>query len=515
MLPLSVAGTWLGPTSQVWLPRLWTLLLSTAADMVVLHVLSRLRVQRPWFVLAVLSASTWTGVVMASRTFSNTLEGIWLVLLIGVFVEVVFVSFQWPGASPWLLQVCAGALLALGIWTRFTFALFAAPIGVAMVALAVLRPMMGVETLHEGEDVSEAVRPEEHLRHRKRLRSPEPASEPLRRGTDNTNAVLWSVLEAAAHAGGGFFVTAAALIAWDTAWFRSEKWVLAPWENMVYNMDPSNLAKHGTHPRWLHALVNAPMLFGPVYLVALAACWSRVREAREQGLRTPEAWVNTALVGVMGLSMLGLSWAPHQEARFLVPLALPLGLLALPTLQSPSRVWLPLRILWVLWIVGGIAWFGFLHQGGVFSSLANLPTAEAHPVVIASHGALFLPRSLARIPTTVAHPLDIHLCEQKGETTDRFLPQAVPVQWFEDGERGIDAAAAELSKACGDGGGSLILLTAASVTQESIARVARAVPTSTWKPLRSSWPHISMEVPLSSEWTLDTTLFQCAPTRRQ
>ena len=48
-----------------------------------------------------------------------------------------------------------------------------------------------------------------------------------------------------------------------------QRLVLTPWNSLIYNMNPANLAHHGMHPLWLHILVNMPLLFGPacVYLL--------------------------------------------------------------------------------------------------------------------------------------------------------------------------------------------------------------------------------------------------------
>lgn len=38
--------------------------------------------------------------------------------------------------------------------------------------------------------------------------------------------------------------------------------VWTPVNAMMYNLKSSNLAQHGLHPRWLHIVVNFPLLFG-------------------------------------------------------------------------------------------------------------------------------------------------------------------------------------------------------------------------------------------------------------
>jgi phosphatidylinositol glycan class Z len=41
-------------------------------------------------------------------------------------------------------------------------------------------------------------------------------------------------------------------------------WKCTPYNFIMYNVVPGNLDKHGTHPFYLHALVNLPLLFGPL-----------------------------------------------------------------------------------------------------------------------------------------------------------------------------------------------------------------------------------------------------------
>ena len=50
---------------------------------------------------------------------------------------------------------------------------------------------------------------------------------------------------------------------WDLDMEWSD-WKVAPLNFIMYNVVPGNLDKHGTHPRYLHAAVNIPLLFGPL-----------------------------------------------------------------------------------------------------------------------------------------------------------------------------------------------------------------------------------------------------------
>ena len=43
-----------------------------------------------------------------------------------------------------------------------------------------------------------------------------------------------------------------------------EDWKCTPFQFVMYNVVPGNLDKHGTHPVWLHSVVNLQILYGPL-----------------------------------------------------------------------------------------------------------------------------------------------------------------------------------------------------------------------------------------------------------
>jgi len=49
--------------------------------------------------------------------------------------------------------------------------------------------------------------------------------------------------------------------------------IITPLMLLKYNTNITNLASHGLHPRWLHILVNMPMMFGALYVcVCVCVC---------------------------------------------------------------------------------------------------------------------------------------------------------------------------------------------------------------------------------------------------
>ncbi|GAA6014017.1 hypothetical protein JCM11491_003489 [Sporobolomyces phaffii] len=251
----------------------------------------------------VLFASSPLALTFLIRPFSNSLET--FLLAVSLYFTSRILSHDKA------LLVPLGALLALGVWTRITFAAFASPL---VVAIAL------------------------HLAPR---------------------TVAWSSLSSLVKRGSpavvSFSLTAFILAIIDTRHFASSKsladivlhpsrLVVTPFNLLRYNVSHSNLAQHGLHPRYLHALVNLPMLF-----VLLASF-------------------------IIPVALLSIQ--PHQEPRFLVPLVIPLVLLA-PQVDflRANRSNRATRHFWALWILHSAiftAFFGYLHQGGLVPTLLRL-----------------------------------------------------------------------------------------------------------------------------------------------
>lgn len=150
--------------------------------------------------------------------------------------------------------------------------------------------------------------------------------------------------------------------------------ILTPYNLLKYNLSSSNLAEHGIHPRWLHVVVNLPMLFGAGLIVVGEVArreWRtrgiEVKDRKERSmtrcgflstsavstlLKADAEEECTVLLASFVVPLLALSIQPHQEPRFLVPLLVPLVLLAsrssfLPNRQSTRKR----RIFWVSHLV--------------------------------------------------------------------------------------------------------------------------------------------------------------------
>lgn len=164
-------------------------------------------------------------------------------------------------------------------------------------------------------------------------------------------------------AAGLTFLSYAVLI--DTAFHTQAQWpihirdlpelaIFTPYNNLLYNLDPANLASHGLHPYYQHFLANLPQLLGPAIIF----------------LPFTSNFTSLFWTGITGIAC--LSVFQHQEARFLLP-AVPLLLASLRIPMRLARVW---TVVWVLFnVLAGVV-FGIYHQGGVVPMQSFLATQD-------------------------------------------------------------------------------------------------------------------------------------------
>ncbi len=142
-----------------------------------------------------------------------------------------------------------------------------------------------------------------------------------------------------------------------------------------------NLSEHGLHPRVTHVLVNMPMLYGPLCVPAAAALWralelwtqkpnhaaeSRLRAERAQwraSMRSRQGLATFITAGTVVCGLAGLSLAPHQEPRFLVPTVVPMCVLFGDQIYAKERAGRRTRVIFWLGFNTVVAFFfGVLHQ---------------------------------------------------------------------------------------------------------------------------------------------------------
>ncbi|XP_055977105.1 GPI mannosyltransferase 4 [Sorex fumeus] len=348
-------------------PRLLLAALSFALDVAVYLLAPRWGAER-WRAL-VLLAGSYVTLVFYTRPFSNAVEGLlfaWLLVLVSPRAGCSPGARQ-PARTPWWHRWLLGGIVAAGFFNRPTFLAFAlAPLFLWAVGAA---PTPGFRALSQE---------------------------------------VLALLPGAA-------LTAGLFVAVDSWYFsgpsRASGLVLTPANFLRYNLDPRNLAQHGTHVRLTHLAANGFLLFGGLHAQALRAAWQQLQGCIQAFAQTgfPKVLGGSGLRAGPTTPLLLLYFAPlavlsafsHQEARFLIPLLVPLVLLcsAHPG-PGPSKGTL------VLFNVLGALFFGCLHQGGLVGALEYLrrvvhaprpPGPPTRFALLFSH-TYMPPRYLLRLP---------------------------------------------------------------------------------------------------------------------
>ncbi|RWS25910.1 GPI mannosyltransferase 4-like protein [Leptotrombidium deliense] len=142
--------------------------------------------------------------------------------------------------------------------------------------------------------------------------------------------------------------------------------VITPLNFIMYNTKHSNLEKHGLHPFYQHSVVNVPLAFTVLGILAyketIGVLWCTVMRKKTKEFSS-EIRRLMLLTFIISLSL--LSFIPHQEPRFLIPCLLPLCFLFGKKVYES-------KIHFFLWIVSNcvlVLIYGFVHQAGVTKAL--------------------------------------------------------------------------------------------------------------------------------------------------
>ncbi|XP_024433634.1 LOW QUALITY PROTEIN: GPI mannosyltransferase 4 [Desmodus rotundus] len=384
-------GPWPIPVSGYVLlvaPRLLLTALSFALDVAVYHLAPLWRAER-WNALVLLSGSYVT-LVFYTRTFSNAIEGLLFAWLLVLVSSRVAWSPTIKKPAPWWHSWLLGSIVAAGFFNRPTFLAFALiPIFLWGICGA-------------------------------------------------TNPAFKSLTKEALGLLPGSTLTASVFVAVDSWYFstpsRSRALVLTPANFLHYNLDPQNLGRHGTHLRLTHLAVNGFLLFGMLHAQALQAGWQQLQACLQAFVQTGFRRVPDArsllssprshLLLLYFLPLALLSAFSHQEARFLIPLLVPLVLLCSPQTQP-----VPYKGALVLFNALGALFFGCLHQGGLVPGLEHLERVVHAPVLpsVPTHYTLLFthtympPRHLLHL-SGLGSPVEV---VDLGGTEDWVLCQAL------------------------------------------------------------------------------------------
>lgn len=298
--------------------------------------------------------TSWVSMVLLVRPTSNALEA-WALLL-----------------AVWLAQrrrlFGLGLLCAFGLWNRITFPAFVAPV----VALA----------LANEDDYWRAARGKGGRG------GPRAAPGGGRAGV----AAL-----GAARLAAGFALAAALHVLCDSLYAARNprctgfflkvdgfRLVLTPLNSLLYNAEWGNLALHGEHPHWTHIVVNMQLLFSPIWLLTMLTGRAPV---------LMDARLRLTMRAICFSALCALSVAPHQEARFLLPLLVPVAALTADVTTQSAAI----RNFWKAFNVALGMFFGFVHQAAVVRALLDLDRGlmrETGLRCVATYETLMAPRML-------------------------------------------------------------------------------------------------------------------------
>ncbi|XP_052104867.1 GPI mannosyltransferase 4-like [Mytilus californianus] len=147
------------------------------------------------------------------------------------------------------------------------------------------------------------------------------------------------------------------------------RWVvITPYNFLLYNMNPLNLAEHGIHPRYLHFIVNLPLLFGPLTLLI----YKKLLHLSVLLWRQEKFHKSYLPLVMLLIPVILISTFPHQEPRFLLPV-LPLAvMIGIEQIQEKSKLKTLFVCFCLFFNIIMTPIYGFLHQGGVIQSLLHI-----------------------------------------------------------------------------------------------------------------------------------------------
>lgn len=161
-----------------------------------------------------------------------------------------------------------------------------------------------------------------------------------------------------------FTITASIFVLIDTIYYNSRSWTIAPLNNIMYNADTANLQLHGIHPRITHFFVNLPLILGPMIIPFITTIY---KGGKTKTLSTPPTTTTLSIIS----SLIIHSVFPHQELRFLQPIAPLLGISINPV-SLPHGPFKHVLRAYTVYNALAAVFFAVLHQGGVVAATEEL-----------------------------------------------------------------------------------------------------------------------------------------------
>lgn len=148
----------------------------------------------------------------------------------------------------------------------------------------------------------------------------------------------------------------------------SSTWVLTPYNFLTFNTSFKNLQRFGFHPPYFHMLVNIPFAFNVLGLLFYGKLFSLLVGQGIYRLIFNTHRIQSLMLTTILASSVLLSFIPHQEFRFLVPLIIPLVYTFSFNIYASNRL-LPL---WIFINVVLIYFYSSVHQSGITRACLDL-----------------------------------------------------------------------------------------------------------------------------------------------
>ncbi|XP_054160718.1 GPI mannosyltransferase 4-like [Oppia nitens] len=292
----------------------------------------------------VIFGSSYITLTYLTQTFSNTIETI----LLSIVLMYVFKSMATNNYKTYNTTIL-GTVLSFGLFNRPTFVLFAFP-------------SVFFWAKYDGN-----------------------TSRKTKRSKSWSQFVV-TIITRGLSLIPSFGITCLALIIFDTQYYTNNNifdlyedvinlrfeelvnsLVITPLNFIIYNTKTSNLANHGLHPQYFHALVSVPLTFS---ILGLLAYYDIFDKLKKLSFGRTSNKCNFELIALLTfiIPLIGFSLIPHQEPRFLIPSLVPLCYLyGKPAINS--------KLLFILWIIINtilVIFYAFIHQSGVIKGLFDL-----------------------------------------------------------------------------------------------------------------------------------------------
>ena len=158
-------------------------------------------------------------------------------------------------------------------------------------------------------------------------------------------------------------------------WYILNHWVVTPYNFIRYNTNVENLSKYGLHSPYVHMLVNVPFAFSVLGLMFYGKLINLMAGSGVYRFLFNTHRVFALMLLTVLTSTILLSFIPHQEFRFLLPLIVPLVYVFAFNIYASNR-WLTL---WVMYNLIIIYFYSQVHQSGVIRAALDLdPILKSH-----------------------------------------------------------------------------------------------------------------------------------------